>query len=858
MSERQIINIATLHDGLNMKDDPNTPNLPEGATEVCIGVDLTVSGVVRTAKGYTSHDLGTDIPSGVDIAWAQIVWMNNARYVLCTSIDNLFYVNGTEVTAASVPSGRFKAIAIGSNIYILCTSSAFRYDGTSIYRWGIQAPSTAPTITASDASDKIIEDFESLATWIANASNCTVSAEATIVKEGSQSMKMAIASETIASSYITWSTVKDFNEFDDASESFVGDTIRLWVYVADLSKIESIKLSFDTATGSFISNVFSFTTMFQRVVTETTQITETTKGVSEEVVPYLTPLQYQPEHRLGGEGNIEHNTIAIQMHEEQYQMSQRQLAGRLSDFADKPGVYTFAELLYGDHGFAAPEGTVPTTTKDVTMVKTVTPVKQIDFQSGAWCSLDIPKRSFAEIGSPDWTTVKGVKITVGALEAVNLYFDELSIVGGGKLTGEYYFMYGWARTDGNNNIIHYSGPARDADGELNIQGPIIFDRQKIEWGTRTPSSDPQVDCCVIYISGGTLPGWYVGHVIYDNGTDSDSYGITEDDIIKPMVSLRNEPAPGGNDMLWWLNRIWIAGPESNRSGIRCSAISSDGDIMIEAFPARNTVIVGEGGKELLSINELNNQIVALGGGGELSLTLADPGELSSVSASRPSTKEVVGRDGYLIIDDNIVYPAVDSFIQSNGMTAKAVLPEMSSIIPLSSMTNARGVYRSFDGFFYFNMPVWGDVVAQLDFFSGKPRIALRGQYKVDCFLYEEEKTYAVINGTVYLFDSGYNANGEELWMQIRSKTFTLNKTVAWNHLSFQHNTGGNYFRVRVFIDGVDRGYKPFMSTTRTTEYFRFGPLSGNGLQVQFEGYYRSDDERTYGEIFLPVRVFLDA
>jgi len=279
--------------------------------------------------------------------------------------------------------------------------------------------------------------------------------------------------------------------------------------------------------------------------------------------------------------------------------------------------------------------------------------------------------------------------------------------------------------------------------------------------------------------------------------------------------------------------------------------------MIEAFPGRNTIIVGEGGKELLSIHELNNQLVVLGNNGEFSLSLADPSDLSTAVANQPSEKQVLGKDAYIIIDENIVYPAVDSFIQSNGQTAKAVLPEMSSVIPTSNMLESRGVYRSFDGFFYFWMLSLGDVIAQLDFLSGKPRVAIRGQYKVDCFIYEEEKVYAVIGGQVYLFDSGYSANDDELWMQIRSKAFTINKEVAWNYLSFQHNTGGNYFRVRVFIDGVDRGFKPFMSTTRTTEYFRFGPLSGNSLQVQFEGNYRSDVVRTYGDIFLPVRIYLD-
>ena len=50
-----------------------------------------------------------------------------------------------------------------------------------------------------------------------------------------------------------------------------------------------------------------------------------------------------------------------------------------------------------------------------------------------------------------------------------------------------------------------------------------------------------------------------------------------------------------------------------------------------------------------------------------------------------------------------------------------------------------------------------------------------------------------------------------------------------------------------------------MSTTRTEEYFMFGPVKGNSLQVQFEGNYRDggQDDRTLGEIYLPVRLYVD-
>lgn len=856
---RQVINITTLHDGLNLRDNPNSPSLPEGMTEVCVGVDLTLAGVVKTATGYTTHDLGSKVPSGVSIHWIESVWMNGIEYVLCTTSSG-FYANGTLIGASDIPTYRFKAIGLGSNIYILCSTTAYRFDGTSMYRWGIAAPDTsdAPTITAGDVAEKVIDNFDgALTDFIANASNCVISSEATIVKEGTKSMKMTVAAEVVASTWDTWATDKDFEVFDDSSTSQVGDIIRLPFYATNLGLISSIKVVFDVGDGSFNIDSYSYTFQFQREVQETTQVVERSSGIASEVAPVTTDINKNVWIRDTTTGQMMRQDQAPWQwpYGEGYEVFR-------FDPADLSQPYSAAykDITHGDDGLSMPEGVGSGYTQDSVTIKKVTAPVQTGFQSNAWCDIEIPKQNFLRSGTTgDWSTVCGVKIIVTTLGAVNIYFDELLMVGGGQLTGEYYFMYGWGRSDADGNVIHYSGPARNSDKALYIQGPITFNRQKVEWSARVASTDPQVNCCILYISGGTIPGWMVGHVISDNDTSTGEYAISEDDLYKAMPSLRNEPAPGGNNMLWWGGRFWIVGPSDNRSGIRCSAISSDGDLMVEAFPGRNTLILGEGGGELYSAHELNGQIVILGKLGEYSFVLQDPADLSSVHESRPSMKQIDGRDAYILIDDTIIYPAIDSFMQSNGMSAKAILPTISSIVPQSNMSYALGVYRSFDGFFTFFMPEWGNVIARLDFFAGQARISIHGQHEIDCLLYRDKKTYAIIDSSLYLFDSGYSANGGEMWMQIRSKAFDIDKEAVWQYIAFSHNTGGNYFRVRIFIDGVDRGFQSFMSTTRTEEYFMFGPVKGNSLQVQFEGDYRDlgEDDRTFGQIFLPVRLYVD-
>ena len=128
-------------------------------------------------------------------------------------------------------------------------------------------------------------------------------------------------------------------------------------------------------------------------------------------------------------------------------------------------------------------------------------------------------------------------------------------------------------------------------------------------------------------------------------------------------------------------------------------------------------------------------------------------------------------------------------------------------------------------------------------FKGKPRFSNLNGYLLD-WLTVDVKTnqvYAVKNGGVYLLDSGYTDEstlGKELAALLKSKAYQPGSLVAWNRMELIHNTGGMWYILDVYIDGVLKSSSPFKSNTRTVTNFRdFGPASGYSFQFRITGSY---------------------
>lgn len=819
-----VINITNLNDGINVKSDPAA--ISDGGVQDAVGFDFTEEGTIKSAGGLAANDIAAYLPTD-SIQCFATEYIASTRYVLATTTTGL-YANGVLVRAGF--SGRFKCATFINNIYISNGVSSIRFDGTFCYQWGITPPTDMPTIGAGTYLSTTIEDFETLTTWTANQSGCTVASESTIKKEGSHSAKFTVATGMIGYSYVP-KTV-DLTAFSTGRASTDADYIRFWLYVDTYVNLDAINLILDVGDGTFVSDFYSYTL---------------TSPVADSG---LQSLGFGSSFNQLSQDTIDYSTIS-----DPY---------TLTGYYDASGMWV--------------EAVQSKTTKTISM-KTVTQGQAIEpkitnqslnywtksdifqLQSGAWKEVKIPKSLFQQHGdiSKDWSTVVAVKITIttNASGAVNAYFDGLKIVGGSDLVGYYWFMYSWARMDANGNVLHESGASRTiADYQWNITGPFYFDRNPLTYAARPLSTDPQVNGAVISCIGGTLDDFYVLAEIVDNTTTSDTlYDIGESFVTRRLCSKSNNPAPPMLDFLVSQNKIWGVGDPTYPRLIQTSDILIDGSLSPEGWPTRNAYDLEGNSGSLYNIRLINKLPVVKGDSGEWFIQVIDPTDYSQVRARRISTLGLLGMDAVVDFEVSNIYPSSNGFVESDGATAKFILPEIQPLID-SNITSAIGINAGLVNYFTYTTTVYGDRTAKIDLFRGKPRFTNLHDKLYTWLTYDRktDTTYGIFGGVVYIIDSGSadeSVSGKEINALLKSKVYRPGNQIAWNRLEMSHNTGGIWYRLEVYLDGVFKCSMPFRSTSRTKTDFRdFGPTSGTDFQFIIRGNYTQPMQ-----IFFPIRIY---
>ena len=825
----EVITISNLNKGLSIKNDPSA--IPEGSLYDCIGFELIEEGILKSSSGLSVHDLGANIPSG-SVQCINISYIGATKYILATTGTGL-YANGVLVSAGF--TGRFKAIGFMNNIYLTNGTYTKRFNGTTCYQCGISAPTSVPTFAPGSYLYKVIDSMDDATAWTATQVSCTVSAEAAIKKEGTNSLKINVAASTLG--YTTKAIVVDGTAFTTGETSPEQDYIRFWLYVDSFTNLEELSLFFDLGDGTFINDYFSYTVVSPNTDEGIQAIGhgKTTEAIIDETTEY-TPL-----------ADIE---------------------------AVRPA-FPSGSILFGTFSTSGEQGITKVITKQVTQ-SSVDPVildqvftfwrrsSLFKLKSATWTEVKIPKDRFILTGdqTKTWANVVATKIEVStnATGAVNLYIDDLKLIGGSSLVGDYWFMYGWGRSDGDGNVLHYSSPAR-LSRQLIISGPVTFDRQPLTYGTRTASTDPQVNCCVIYTIGGSLSDFWELKTIFDNLTTGATIsGIGDKDASKKLLSLHSEPASPGTDLVLHKNKIWLIGDPSYPHLVRSSDILVDGTLAPEAWPTRNAYDPFEKSGTLLAIDELNTQLVVKGTFGERVLQVSDPTDFLSVTAQKGSDLGLLGRDAIVRLENSHIYPSTRGFVESTGGAAKFVLPDVEPLINSTGMTNAIGVNAGLVSYFSFNFS-GGERTSKIDLYQGTPRIAHLLDFQLDWMMFDPvvDKVYGVHNGNVYLVDTGssdtslsYSAHGEML-SYLKSRVYRQGNGVAWTKMMFSHNTNNQWFILDLYVDDILIASRPFKSTSRTKGIFGFGPVSGNDFQFTISGY------RTLPiEIYFPMRIYHSA
>lgn len=903
--------IANLHAGVNLLDDASA--LAPGQTQECLGFDLTIGGRLESAKGEGPHDLGSAVPDA-KIDWLEILTMKGTEYVIITARDGL-YVNGTKINTSF--KGRFKAFTYNDQIYLSNGGSSLRFDGTNDYRWGIAGPSAMPVITIGANVTTTIDTFESVTNWIANATDCTCSLEASIKKEGSNSLKMIIgmsgnyeidsttfngvglndltASNTPTAAhtyYVRISLAAATDQFDWRRDDGAWTTAVAMTGLAQLLT-DNVAVTFAATTGHTVGDEWIIVTV---------EIPTTGIITADSYVDAALDLSVLSDGTASGDNHLIQCWIYIVgMKNLEYIRFSFDLAGdnfktdyytctipfagaKSGHYA--PGRGSLAHILNATSDMPPGQSNVPPlSTKrqfsyglfapaDVTQPDAVSQKKQIHtinyynttpttyIEDSTWAKFSVPKSYFVRNGNGnyDWSDVKSRKIEVGTTGdgAATIYFDGWKLAGGSDLFGDYWFAYGWGRGDETSSIRAYSAPAKNADGSLIYSGPFHIECNPVQYGARTVSSDPQVNRCIFYILGGNLQDWWVYGVVNNNLTATGTFKYGEDDCSQKMLFLNNNPAPAGTSMVYWQGRCYMVGLSDTPDMVAMSEISTEGDFMLEAWPYANRQIVGFQGGRLLSIDLFNNQLVIRGDKGEWVCGLQDPTDLTTWYQTQVSDKPLLGQDAIVKMADAHIYPSPAGFVLSASGTNKIILPQSSPMITPAGMADARAVVIGLFGYFSFVYPGLGPVTAKFDFLTGAPRIALLNRYQYDCLATDVQafSVYGVRDGHVYLLETSYDPGDSEFPLAVKSYGVMPGTQQGWDSVTFEADTSNRWLMARAYVDGKEVDRMPFRCDGREEVRFDFGPKVGYVFQV---GIYGSiglplSDVAEPVKIYLPFRV----
>jgi hypothetical protein len=824
-----IITITNLNDGINVKADPSA--ISDGAMEDCVGFDLTKDGIIQTAGGLATHDLA--LPTGT-IQWQDILYIGSTKYVLATTSVGL-YANGTLVRSGF--TGRFKGVSFLNNIFLVNGAFAIRFDGTTCFQWGITAPTTVPTISVGTYLSKVIDSFDSLATWIANQVNCTVSAEAIIKKEGTQSAHFQVAASTRGYSYR--SLAQDLTTFTTGEASSVKDYVRFWLYVDNLANLEELVVFVDVGDGTFASDYFSFS-----VVSPGTEagiqafgLGKTADVIAEETVVVPAGSTLTKTTTIPGR-DLFTGYVPAQVIEEPYTTEHD------TTIVTKTITKTIVDPLVTDQVLAFWRRNA-----------------LIQLKSATWVDVKIPKSMFIQNGdfTKTWATKSSIKIEVAATSngAVNCYIDNLRIVGGSDLSGDYWFTYAYARLDSSYNILHESPPSR-ANKQVNIIGPVSFDREPLAYSNRPLSSDPQVNGAILGILGGSLGSFWVLTQFNDNTTTSGVfYNIGDSTAIRIIHSQHNEPAPAGTDLVLHQNKIWMIGDSAYSRYLRSSDILADGTLAPEGWPTRNAYDLENNKGSLTHITLLNEVPLIKGTSGEWFIQVLDPTDYFQVKSRQVSNIGLIGENAVIEFPNSNVYASASGFVETFGQPGRTqyILPEIEPIID-SNMASAVAIRAGLVNYFSYKSNLTGDRTAKIDLFKGKPRFSNINNKLLESLSLDEitNKVYGVYSGSTYLIDSGTQDTSipsGELTLLLKSKAYGVSSLTVWNRMELIHNTGGVWYILHIYIDNILRASMPFNSTSRTAQNFRdFGPCSGYTFQFMITGTTTQS-----GTLHFPIRIY---
>ena len=224
---------------------------PAGSFRRFQGIHPVRSGTIRSRDGSTllhalaSHSLAR--MAGVRFQGAGTVLYRAGASIL-TGLD------GTRLVFAKMPPSLTTAVdETGKSDYLFVAGGGLlrKVDAAgAVTKWGIEAPVPGFTAVADAQESTQIDPLDSQATW--TAASAAIADEATILQEGTNSMRMTVAAGTTGT--VTKAIAIDL-EADYPDNAY----IKVWMRVDHPEWIDQILVQFDVAGGTFAADYYTYT-----------------------------------------------------------------------------------------------------------------------------------------------------------------------------------------------------------------------------------------------------------------------------------------------------------------------------------------------------------------------------------------------------------------------------------------------------------------------------------------------------------------------------------------------------------------------------------------------------------------------
>lgn len=155
--------------------------------------------------------------------------------------------------------------------------------------------------------------------------------------------------------------------------------------------------------------------------------------------------------------------------------------------------------------------------------------QQIGVAKNTWSRVTLPKNSFAQSGSPDWSTVRAIRFTLHATAEgkTAVFLDALTLNGGAGMYGDYKYTITYSSEDGTpQSPGSRSNPAIDDDKgtATGLRNSLVFismpgvERQSVKLTFPALAFDPQVTRLEIWRTVGNGDAYFrCGYITVSGG-----------------------------------------------------------------------------------------------------------------------------------------------------------------------------------------------------------------------------------------------------------------------------------------------------------------------------------------------------